>query len=274
VVARNIGDFTGEPIIEVEEMVVATPDFSFQDYLDTRVFHLLLTIFYYEGNYEEPFAYAQQHGVKAFDLVVRMQQLLAEAPPEFRKVIDDFLVETKQEIFLSRQACLDWAKAHYAELVDGTLGGNLLSKYSMIGRFVATQAGLDFLELATGRVLGERGVRFEAKELATIFEYLRAVVLHVPFAETLPKRVQWKTEYDVEAWIAERYAKPLADHRFDAPRTYFAEAAPDKRALIETKLATFGEHPSGLGKFTRTMFARDLRRSFTPARPRLEGAKA
>ncbi|MCC6407705.1 MAG: hypothetical protein IT453_11100, partial [Planctomycetes bacterium] len=42
VVARNIGDFTGEPIIEVEEMVVATPDFSFQDYLDTRVFHLLL----------------------------------------------------------------------------------------------------------------------------------------------------------------------------------------------------------------------------------------
>jgi hypothetical protein len=36
---------------------------------------------------------------------------------------------------------------------------------------------------------------------------------------------------------------------------------PSRRALIETKVATFGEHPSGLGKFTRTMFAQDLRRT-------------
>lgn len=274
VVARNIGDFTGEPIVEVEEMVVATPDFSFQDYLDTRVFHLLLTIFYYEGNYEEPFAFARQHGVKPFDLVVRMQELLGEAPAAFREVIDAFLIETKQEIFPTRQACLEWAKAHYAELVDGTLGGNLLSKYSMIGRFVATQPGLDFLELAIARLLVERGARYDAKELATVFGYLRAVVLHVPFAEALARRVQWKTDYDVESWSAERYGKTLDAYRFDATRTFFAEVAPDKRALIETKIATFGEHPSGLGKFTRTMFARDLRRSFAPARPRLEGAKA
>ena len=39
----------------------------------------------------------------------------------------------------------------------------------------------------------------------------------------------------------------------------------DTRALILTKVATFGEHPSGLGKFTRTLFARDLRRSVEPA---------
>lgn len=273
VVARNIGDFTGEPIVEVEEMVVATPDFSFQDYLDTRVFHLLLTIFYYEGNYDEPFAFARQHGVKPFELVVRMQELLGEAPAAFRKVIDEFLVETNQEIFPTRHACLEWAKAHYAELVDGTLGGNLLSKYSMIGRFVATRPGLDFLEAVVARVLGERGAAFDPKELATVFEYLRAVVLHVPFAETLAKRVAWKTEFDVETWIGERYSKPLDAYRFDSLRTFVAEAAPDKRALIETKLATFGEHPSGLGKFTRTMFARDLRRSFAPARE-LEGAKA
>jgi radical SAM superfamily enzyme YgiQ (UPF0313 family) len=272
VVARNIGDYTGEPIVEVEEIVVATPGFSFEDYLSTRVFHLLLTIFYYEGNYEEPFAYADQHGVKAFDLVVRMQQMLDDAPAAFRELIDDFLVETNDELFLSRQACLDWAKAHYDDLVDGSLGGNLLSKYSMIGRFLATHPGLDFLEYVIERALAERGDRWARKELATIFDYLRAVVLHAPFAETLPRGVKWTTEYDVEAWVAERFARPLAAHRFDEGRTFFAEAAPDKRTLIETKLATFGEHPSGLGKFTRTMFARDLRRTFAPPRPRLGGA--
>jgi hypothetical protein len=39
---------------------------------------------------------------------------------------------------------------------------------------------------------------------------------------------------------------------------------PRNRALIEAKLATFGEHPAGLGKFTRTIFARQLRRALVP----------
>lgn len=50
VVARNIGNYTGEPVVEVEEMVVDTPTFPYATYLEMRIFHLLLTIYYYEGN--------------------------------------------------------------------------------------------------------------------------------------------------------------------------------------------------------------------------------
>src|SRR5262249_18456100 len=76
VVARNIGDYTGEPVIETEEMVVSNPGFSFEEYLEVRVFHLLLTIFYYEGNFEEIFEFARQQGLSAFDLITRMQAML------------------------------------------------------------------------------------------------------------------------------------------------------------------------------------------------------
>ena len=269
VVARNIGDYTGEPVVEVEEMVVETPDFSFQDYLDTRIFHMLLTIFYYEGNYEEAFEFAKQHGIKPYDLVVHLQEILDSAPADFRKVLDDFLHEGQEELFDSREECLEWSRAHYDKLVDGTLGGNLLSKYSMIGRFWATQPSLDFLERGIESALAAKGVDYDAEQLATVMAYLRAVILHVPFAEGLADGVDWSTSYDVESWAREGYVKALEDYRFDALRDFHAEVEPDKRALIETKLATFGEHPSGLGKFTRTMFARDLRRSFATARPRL-----
>jgi len=34
-----------------------------------------------------------------------------------------------------------------------------------------------------------------------------------------------------------------------------------RKAVIENRIRTFGEHPAGLGKFTRTMFARDFRRT-------------
>ncbi len=265
VVARNVGNYTGEPIVEVEEMVVATPDFSYRDYLDTRVYHLLLTVYYYEGNFEEAFEFAKQHGVKPYDLMVRLVNLLDEAPAELSKVLDDFLAESQEELFDSRQECLQWARAHYSELVEGTLGGNLLSKYSMTGRFYATLPALDFLEHSIRRVLDERKSDYDPAQLATVMDYMRSVVLYSPFAECMDRKVEWTTDYDVEAWIRDGYERPLSDYAFDGPRTLEARVDPQNRALIESKVAAFGEHPSGLGKFTRTMFARQLRRSFEPS---------
>ena len=263
VVARNVGDYGNGPVVEVEEMVVATPDFSFQDYLDTRVFHLLLTIYYYEGNYEEAFALAAEQGIKPFDLVVRLQQRLHEAPAEFRKVIDDFLRESNEEIFTTRQECLDWAKANYAALVDGTKGGNLLSKYSMIGRFYATMPSLAFLETTLAAVLEERG-RDDQGLLPVVMSYLGAVALHVPFGASMSREVSWRATHDIEAWTADRFRKPLGSYALPEPRTIHARASAETRALLESRVAMFGEHPSGLGKFTRSMFARDLRRQMAP----------
>ena len=270
VVARNIGSYTGEPVIEVEEMVVDTPTFPFEDYLDARVFHLLLTIFYYEGNFEEAFRFAEQAGVKPFEVIVLMQQMLDEAPPGFRKVIDDFVFESKEELFPTREACLEWARAHYDELVDGTLGGNLLSKYSMLGRFFVTQEALTFLNQVIRRALNRDAPDTDLGPLDDVIDYLRNMVLHSPFEQTLAQETQWDTVYDVEAWIEAGYNEPLDSYR-STSSMLCARVEPERRKLIETKVKTFGDHPSGLGKFTRTMFARDLRRTIIPARQPAKG---
>lgn len=263
VVARNIGNYTGEPVIEVEEMVVETPTFSFQDYLEIRVFHLLLTIFYYEGNIEEAFQLARAHGLKPFELHRKMQAMLDQAPAAFRKVIDDFVEESQSELHDTREGCIQWAKQNYDALVDGSLGGNLLSKYSMLGRFYVAHEGLDFVESVVRALLDAEGQSYDAEQLDTVFRYLHDAVLHTPFKETMEKRVFWTTRWDVERWANENYKKPLSEYRFDADRTFEGTVAPEKKRLITTKVDTFGEHASGLGKFTRTMFARDLRRTFS-----------
>jgi radical SAM superfamily enzyme YgiQ (UPF0313 family) len=261
VVARNIGDYTGEPVIETEEMVVKTPTLSFEDYLDIRVFHLLLTVFYYEGNLEEPFQYCDALGVKPFDLMMHLHRLLPQAPPAFRAVIDDFVRESREELFATEQECLAWARKHFNRLVSGELGGNLLSKYSMLGRFYVALEALDYLEHAVRDRLEMERKAYEPAELRDVFEYLRAVVLHVPFRETMARRVDGELWHDVEGWVAQGYRAPLRDFRFPDRRPFSTMLEPEKRAVLAQRLTTFGEHPSGLGKFTRTMFARDLRRS-------------
>ena len=261
VVARDVGNYTGEPVIETEEMVTSTPTFSFEDYLETRVFHLLLTIFFYEGNFEEPFELARQKGIKAFDLVVRMQRMLDQAPPAFRKVIDDFVRESQEELFPTREACQEWALRNFDGLASGELGGNLLSKYSMLGRFYVTHEALSFLREVLVSAIGETASAADLEQLDAVMDYMGCVMLHVPFAESLEAAPVWTSSYDVQQWGAEGYTRPLAEYRHEEPKSIPTVMEPERKALLENRIATFGEHPSGLGKFTRTMFARELRRT-------------
>jgi radical SAM superfamily enzyme YgiQ (UPF0313 family) len=261
VVARNIGYYADQHVIETEEMVVETPTFSFDDYLDTRVFHLLLTIFYYEGNFEEAFEYARQSGVSGFELVVHLQSMLDQAPPAFRALMDEFLRESQEELFPTPEECTNWAKANYEALRDGTAGGNLLSKYSMIGRFYLTREALAFLRAGIDSALEARSAPKHAASLAAVMDYLDCMLLGVPFVSAMSEHRSLIAAYDVEAWRRDGYVTPLSTYAFAAPITYATIVDAQVRAVIENRLATFGEHPAGLGKFTRTMFARDLRRA-------------
>jgi hypothetical protein len=263
VVARNVGRYADEPVVEVEEVVVETPTFSFQDYLDVRIFHLLLTIFYYEGNFDEAFQYASQQGIRPFDVIDRLQRMLDGAPAAFRRVIDDFVKESREELFRTKEECLSWSLAHIEELIRGELGGNLLSKYSMLGRFYVFPEALDFLETAIDAALGSPEDLPRAA-LNSVIGYLRAVCLHAPFSRTLREAPQWRTSHDVEAWRSDRYARPLDDYPFAAAIVLPTTLDAARRAVLEDRLRTFGEGPQGLGKFTRTLFARDLRREVVP----------
>jgi radical SAM superfamily enzyme YgiQ (UPF0313 family) len=259
VVSRNIGDYgTGKPVIEIEEMVADTPTISFDDYLEVRVFHLLLTIFYYEGNFEEAFKYAGEYGIKPFDLLRAAQKQIDHAPEEFQQLIAGFVRETREELFDSHEECLRWAREHFKEVLSGEVGGNLLSKYSMMGRFWVTENSVNFLEAAIRSMLSETA---EPDELTAVASYLRTVLLRVPFGETMRRRDVFITNYDIEAWRNGLEGGRLADFRVPSPISWQTGMDPDIQEALERRLATFGEHPATMGKFTRTVFAKDLRRT-------------
>lgn len=54
----------------------------------------------------------------------------------------------------------------------------------------------------------------------------------------------------------------LQDYQFDAPREFQTQVDQRVKTTLLSRIETFGEHASGLGRFTRTMFANDFRRNF------------
>ena len=263
-VARNIGDYHGERVIETEEIVVETPSFSYEDYLDVRILHLLMTVFFYEGNFEEAFRFAASRGIRPFRLIRTLHENRDQAPEAFREVLADFVRESEEELFASEEACLAWGVEHFDQLVSGEAGGNLLSKYSMLGRFFVTPAALDFLRRGIEIALGDDLAAGDRDLLDSVIGYLGAVTLHSPFAAAIERTPRWWTCCDVESWRDDEYARPLDEYRLGDRVEFRTRISPEVRELIRNRIETFGDNPSGLGKFTRTLFARDLRRELVP----------
>jgi hypothetical protein len=112
------------------------------------------------------------------------------------------------------------------------------------------------LQAVGGRITAE-----QTQQLDAVMNYLSVVMLHAPFQQGLASTPPWTTEFDVDAWMADKYQKPLGEYALSASQSFPTYIPQDRADLIRVKIKTFGEHPSGLGKFTRTMFARDMRRS-------------
>jgi hypothetical protein len=137
----------------------------------------------------------------------------------------------------------------------------------MLGRFYVTHEALDFLRQAVHAATDDTPSAGEREQTEDVVEYLRCLLLHAPFSDTLRATPAWRGSFDVEAWRDEKYEKRLSTYRYPASRTFATVVEPERKALIENRIKTFGEHPSGLGKFTRTMFARDLRRTLISVPP-------
>jgi hypothetical protein len=174
-------------------------------------------------------------------------------------------MESQEELFLTKEECIEWSQRNFDKLIDGSLGGNLLSKYSMIGRFFVTQETLDFLEMGIYASIDLTPTDPHAAQLKTVMDYLRAILLHSPFSVTLQETPQWTTWYDLEAWKNEKYEQPLEHYIQPSAKQFITYIEPERIKIIQNRLSTFGEHPTGMGKFTRTMFAQDLRRVMVPS---------
>ena len=107
-------------------------------------------------------------------------------------------------------------------------------------------------------------MRNAVKKVNSIIDYYQSVVLHVPFADAVRATPDWKTRYAVEGWRRDGFERPLSAYMYESTRHFTTRIDSNVRAVIESRIATFGEHPSGLGRFTRTMFAKDLRRRIEP----------
>ena len=254
------------PSLETEEIVVATKDLPFADYLRARQLHLLVSVFYNSKAFKGFFKLLQEH---ALPLPAFLTALLARfvQAPSLRALNQGFLRETEGELFESEAAL----KAFYAQpeqfarLCDGSLGGNLLQRYTCAAYLEAAPA---LVEVVSGALL-EVGADVEdlPEQVQDLVRFYQLSFKGFAAPDRRERVDMGSFQHDVPAWLSAQ--APLSTFRFPVAEELQFHTPTDQFELVESYFERYGRDPHALGKILTRLWIVDM---FRQPLPRVPGA--
>jgi hypothetical protein len=132
------GHYFGENVFDTEEIIVATKDLSFEDYLEARKYHLIINVFWNFTRFEGLLKIVRQFDITPWDWVIRIVSHIDTSNSSvIHSFCEAFLAETKTELFESENAVADFYNEpkNFESLNTGEVGDNLIYKYRTLALF-------------------------------------------------------------------------------------------------------------------------------------------
>jgi radical SAM superfamily enzyme YgiQ (UPF0313 family) len=274
VLPKNYGVFDGERVFDVEEIVVATDSLPFEDYLVCRQWHLVSSVFWNDGWFEDVVRYVNSVGIGNAQWWDRMLPALRNGSPAVQQFLADFVRETQEELFPTREACV----AHYSQdehferLNRGEVGDNLMYRYRAIASYFLWDEICDCAMAATRQLLVDAGVD---RGQPAFDAFWRDFTTHVRLKhaagrsrEELLAPKEALLAHDIAGWLAQDPLDDPLDHALPRPVAHVFALSEDNQRDLAAALSTWTMHVKGLTKMvTRINVAWQVRdcRALQPA---------
>jgi radical SAM superfamily enzyme YgiQ (UPF0313 family) len=275
VLPKNFGIYEGDKVFDIEEIVVATDTLPFDDYLTARKWHLTSSVFWNDSWFHSLLRYAQTFGIKASEWWDAMLPAMESGSPAVRRFLDDFVNETRNELFPTREACHEFyvREENFKRLQAGEIGDNLMYKYRALASFhiwpEVCQAALD----GTRKLLEDRGLTAGIKDFDQFWnDYHTFVALQHAHGSTTDEIVAPATatlRYDIKRWLADGAPQDPSAYRLEEPTEFEFRLTEEGAREMRASLRVWGEELKGLTKMvTRINVAWQVREchQMTPER--------
>ena len=245
---------------EIEEVCVATATLPYQDYLDCRKLHLMISIFYNDGVFGGLLKFLRQYDISVY----RWLEMLRDEPVHgpLGALIADFEEATRSELWHDRADLEVFVQqpGTIERYISGELGLNLLFTFKSIAMTRHIHELEKMARATAGRLVrdklgaeSERFVRevllFDACRMSNLFD--RA---ETPVAAAF--------NYDIPKFLSAKAVEDLTEYEFDEPHEIVFRLDDTQRATIERGLVLFGRDDAGIGRIlSKFHISRLLRRA-------------
>lgn len=254
VLPKGYGVYDGERVFEIEEIIVGSDTLSFEDYVECRKHHFAFSVFWNDSWFADVLELVKSFGIRPSEWLQAMLAGMEEDEGPAGQLLDDFVAETKNELFDSREECA----AFYAEdenferLQRGEIGDNLMYKYRALASFfhwkeVCACAMRKTRELLLEHGAAERMPGFEAfwSDLHRFVEAKHASG-HTVEEVTAPVRIT--VGYDIQKWLEDGSPHDLNSYRFPEPRTALFRLSRQGERELTAAFKVWSERLQGLTK--------------------------
>lgn len=171
--------------VETEEICTGGTSLSFEDYIEMRRLFLTTGLFYNDRIFSEIHAFLRLLGISTFDWIKYIYEHTEDLSSEISNIFDDFVTETKNELWTDRQKMMDDVSASINRYISGELGINIIYKF----RSIAIISHFDNLVDDAYRMLekflcqNNNEVGEELKELNRFSRHQKSQLLNLEYAE-------------------------------------------------------------------------------------------
>lgn len=254
--------------MEIEEVGVAHRDMPFEDYLLCRKMALLMVLIYNDRGFKELFKYFKEREIPIYPFILYCFNRTDQASPRLQTIFNDFLTETREELWESREALQAFfsEEANIQKLMEGEVGGNLLQKYWAKAVIFNFEWLADFVfDAALEFILKSRAVTDETREkivleLGEIKKYLLMKRGNLFELNDLMNERRIPLEFDISNWMQDPENRKLGEFR--GKKTFTAFIPVEQRTLLKNLLQQYGTSAQAVGKISTRVNVRKFERHF------------
>jgi len=254
VLPRNFSKLlSGNNIIEVEEVAVATTTLSFEDYLLARRVILMVSLVNHYG-FRALRRFCLENKISIIKLARKIINDLENTETqanEIRSLLINFTAETRAELWNAESDLVEYYQRdeNYIKLLTGEHGSNLLQTYQAI----AISKSIDQLLACT--FFNLEAIMHEMKCSAEVFmqakdihRYCQGCSTNLFGHDRLEQCYEFELSHDVELWLHDP-ARPLLETvKWPLLRQCRFVLSQEQFDTMESLLARFGNTTDGLSK--------------------------
>jgi radical SAM superfamily enzyme YgiQ (UPF0313 family) len=209
VLPKNFGIYEGEKVFDVEEIIVGTATLPFEDYVTARKYHLTSSVFWNDSWFDPVVRFVRAFDIKISEWWEQMPTAMETGRLSVRRFLDDFVSETINELFPTREACVEFysQEENFQRLRQGEIGDNLMYKYRAIASFYLWEQICETAMTATRALLEGCGVVERIPHFNEFWldfhRYIELKHAHGRTREQILSSARVELRYDFERWLEE-----------------------------------------------------------------------
>ena len=234
---KNFGRYGGEKVLGVEEIIVSTNTFSFDDYLEARKVHFGVMLFWNSWRFEPLLTLANNVGFTPWEWLREVIQEM-EHHEVLHQLLEGYIEETKAELYDDKEAALAayTSEDGFRQLENDEIGDNLLYRNGAIAKFMEWTSTSGCAVEATRKLMAKANGN-DSADIDPVFWADMAVWLDFGYAhgktmEHLFKVRHANLHYAIPDWIDAGCPQDIAPFKSERPLTYEFKLSADNAKNI------------------------------------------